>query len=175
MLVLNIFFLFFALAVLLWQISLIVAVIAGAPTVYSKNQVIIKAFESVNLQKGQLVLDLGCGNARSLIIASRKFGAKGVGVEISPFYYVLAKLNVLVRGESKNITIEYGNLRNYRENIKNADVIFLYLYDKIVAEIEPLIFSRAKQHTKIISLAFPFKNRRGAHIKTKPPIYIYEK
>lgn len=175
MVVLNILFLIVVLGALLWQASLLIAIIAGAPTVYAKNQVIIKAFKGVGLQKGQLVVDLGCGNARSLIIAAQKFGAKGIGVEISPFYYVLAKINVLIQGESKNIKINYGNLRNYRENIKVADVVFLYLYDKIVYQIESWIFEQTKPHSSIVSLAFPFKNHRTTRIESKPPIYIYKK
>lgn len=174
MVVLNIFLLVAVLGALLWQISLLIAIIAGAPTVYAKNQVIIKAFEGVNLQKGQLVIDLGCGNARSLIIASKKFGAKGVGVEISPFYYILARINVLFRGESRHIKIKYGNLRNYRKNIKAADVVFLYLYDKIISQIEPWIFEQTKPHATIISLAFPFTRHRGVRIEARPPIYIYK-
>ena len=173
MLVFNIIFLIFALVILLWQVSLIVAIIAGAPTVYSRDRVIIEAFKGVSLKKNQLVVDLGCGNARSLVIASRKFGAKGVGIEISPFYYLWAKINVLAHGEAKNIKIKFGNIRNNKEDIRNADVIYLYLFDKILGEIEPWIFRLAKPHSKIISLAFSFKNHRANIVKTKPPIYIY--
>ena len=171
--VLNIVFLIFAFVILFWQISLIVAIIGGAPTVYSKEKVIIKAFESVDLKNGQLVADLGCGNAWSLIIASRKFGAKGIGIEISPFYYFLAKINVLLHGETKNIKIKFGNFRKREADIKDADVIYLYLFDKIVGKIEPWIFKSAKAHSKIISLGFPFKNHQATVIKTRPPIYIY--
>ena len=173
MIVVNICFLIFALVILFWQISLIVAIIGGAPTVYSKNKVIVKAFESVGLKKGQLVADLGCGNARSLIIAAQKFGARGIGIEISPFYYLLAKTNVLLHGETKNIKILFGDFRKREHDIKDADVIYLYLFDKIVGRIEPWIFKSAKVHSKIISLGFPFKNHRATVVKTRPPIYIY--
>ena len=173
MIVLNILFLIFALVFLFWQVSLIIAIIGGAPTVYSKEKVITEAFESVKLKKGQLVVDLGCGNARSLIIASRKFGAKGIGIEISPFYFFWAKMNVLARGESRNVKIKFGNLRNCRKDIESADVIYLYLFDRIISRIEHWIFESVKPQTKVISLAFPLKNHRATIVKTNPPIYIY--
>jgi len=175
MMAVSMFFLIFTLAILFWQISLIVAVIYGAPTIYSKEKVIIKAFESVGLKNGQLVADLGCGNARSLIIATKKFGAKGIGIEISPFYYFLAKINVLLHGETKNIKIKFGNFRNCQKDIQNADVVFLYLFDKIMGKIEPWIFKSAKPHSKIISLAFPFENHQGVLVKAESPIYLYQK
>jgi len=173
MVALNIIFAIIALFILFWQVSLIIAVIFGAPVVYSKETVIIKAFKSVGLKSGQLVADLGCGNARSLIIATKKFGAKGIGIEVSPFYYVLAKLNISFSGESKNIKIKFGDFRTHKKDFENTDVVFLYLFDKIIAKIEPWIFKSVKPHAKIISLTFPFKNHRAIVIKTKSTIYIY--
>jgi hypothetical protein len=70
--VLPILFLIFVFVLLLWQASLIVAVFCGAPTVCSKEKVIRKVYDSVKLKKDQLVADLGCGNARSLIIAAKQ-------------------------------------------------------------------------------------------------------
>lgn len=172
---LQIIFLIFVFILLLWQASLIVAVVGGAPTVYAKEKVIRKAYDSVKLKKGQLVADLGCGNARSLIIAAKQYKAKGIGIEISPFYYLLAKANVFFSGESKNIKIFFGNFRKRERNFKDADVIYLYLFDKITERIEPWIFKTAKPGAKIISLAFPFKNHKAVLIEAKPPIYLYKK
>jgi SAM-dependent methyltransferase len=162
------------IVIFFWQISLVVAIIGGAPTIYARQKVIIKAFESVRLRKGQLVADLGCGNARVLIVAAKNFGAKGIGIEISPFYYLLAKLNVLLQGEAKNIKIIFGNFKNRSKEVEKANVVFLYLFDKIIAQIEPWIFETIKPSTRVISLAFPFKNHRALTIKTKPTIYIYQ-
>jgi predicted RNA methylase len=169
----SILFLIFALIVLLWQISLIMAIIGGAPTIYAKQKAIILAYEAVKLQKGQMVADLGCGNARGLIIASKQFGAKGIGIEISPFYYLLAKINVCLSGQSKNIKIIFGDLRKNESILKNADVIYIYLFDKITDEIEDWIFKSIKTNAKVISLAFPLKNHESTTIESKPPIYIY--
>jgi len=174
MVALNIFFAIIALLILFWQVSLIVAVIFGAPVVYSKEKVIIRAFEGVDLKSGQLVADLGCGNARSLIIATKKFGAKGIGIEVSPFYYVLAKLNVFFSGEAKNIKIKFGDFKTRKKDFQKADVVFLYLFDKIIEKFEPWIFKSVKPHSKVISLTFPFKNHPATVIKTKPTIYIYK-
>jgi len=169
-----IIFLILVLIILFWQISLIVAIAHGAPAIYAKQKVIIKAFESVGLKSGQTVVDLGCGNARSLVIAAKNFGARGIGIEISPFYYLLAKINVLAAGGRKNIEIYFGDFRKRKNLVEKADVVFLYLFDKIIGEIEPWIFKSTRSGAKTISLAFPFKNHRANTVKTSPPIFIYK-
>lgn len=171
----NIIFLILAILLLFWQVSLLIAVGGGAPTVYAKKSAIKKAFEAVNLRPSELVTDLGCGNARSLIIASQKFKAKGIGVEISPFYYLLAKVNVALHGQTKNVRIFFGNIKKPIREVEKSDVIFLYLFDKLLDKIEPSIFKFAKPHARIISLAFPFKHHEGKVVKDRPSIYIYEK
>ena len=166
--------LIFVFIILFWQISLIVAIVHGAPSIYAKRKVIIKAFESVGLKNGQIVADLGCGNARSLVIAAKKFGAKGIGIEISPFYYLLAKVNVLASGESRNIKIHFGDFRKRKNLVQKADLVFLYLFDKVIGKTEPWIFKSTRPSAKIISLAFPFKNHQADIVKTSPPIFIYK-
>lgn len=172
--IIQIIFLVFLIFALFWFLSLLIAIISGAPTVYSKDKIIKKVFQAVNLKKNQTILDLGCGNGRVLIIASREFGARGVGVEISPFYYLLAKLNVLFSGESQNIKIYFGNIRDHEKLVNGADVVYLYLLDEIMRKIEPWIFNALKKDTKIISITFPFQNHKGQVYAGPPKFYIYD-
>jgi len=171
----TILFSLLALFLLIWNISLLVSVIYGAPTVYASNKTILQAFKLAGLKSGQTVVDLGCGNARALIIASKHFNAKGIGIEISPFYFCLAKLNVLLNRRSDDIKIVYGNLRNSKKLIPQADIVYLYLFGKIVKEIESDIFGNAKKGSKIISLGFEFINHKHSISSHKPLILIYFK
>lgn len=159
----------------LWNISLVISVIYGAPTVYAKRHYIKKAFELARITPGQIVLDLGCGNARSLIIAAKEFKAKGIGVEISPFYYLLANFNVLIKGESKNIKIYYGNILNQKKLIKKADIVYLYLFDKLLSKLENDIFTNIKPSGKVISIAFPLKNHKPYIENESPRVFVYKK
>lgn len=164
-----------AIIILFWQVSLIVAIIGGAPPVYAKRATIEKAFEAVHLKSGEIVADLGCGNGRALIIAVKKYHARGIGIEISPFYYLLARINVLFSGEAKNIKIYFGNFFKKEEEIKNADVVFLFLFDKVIKKIEPFVFKNKKIGARIISVSFPFEKHVGDKIDSHPAIYFYTK
>lgn len=168
-----ILFLIIALFLLFWQISQIISVIGGAPAVYAKDETIRKAFGLAELKKGQVVVDLGCGNARSLIIAAKEFKAKGVGVEISPFYYLLSKINVWLSGESKNIKTLFGNFENKRSEIKKADVIYLYSITGTIGKIEPWLFRTLRPGTKVISVEFPFENQKPVKEILDPLLFLY--
>lgn len=168
-------FIILGLFLFFWYASLLISAFSGAPTVYQKESTIIKAFEVVELKKNQVVLDLGCGNARSLIIASKQFGAKGIGVEVSPFYFIMACLNVLMSGQSKNTKIYWGNLFKYKKLIKKADVIYLFLHEKIMLKIEPLIFENLNSKAKIVSVTFEFEKNKAIKKLKNPNIFIYKK
>ncbi len=171
----TIIFIIFVAILFFWHASLIISTLAGAPTVYAKTETIEKAFELIRLQSDQVVLDLGCGNARALIIASQKFGAKGIGVEVSPFYYLLARLNVLAQGERKNIQIYFGQAQKQACLIEKADVVYMYLFDSLLRKLEPVIFKFATAKTKIVSVAFPLKKHKPVKSEFNPRIFIYQK
>src|SRR6266513_888235 len=59
--------------------------------------------------KNDVVYDLGCGDGTALITAAKEFGARGVGVEIDPSRFWIAKIRVYVNGLSSRIKIERKN------------------------------------------------------------------
>ena len=120
MIYLDVFFLLLALIVFVWTISGIIALACGAPAVYADSRAIAEIFRLAKVKKNQVILDLGCGDARSLIIAAKNYGVQGIGLEVSPFAYLKAKLNVVFSGRSKNIKIYFGDVRKAKNEIKKA-------------------------------------------------------
>lgn len=151
------------LVVAFWQACLIYAQVLGAPSVYANNGAILEACKLAGLRKGQTLVDLGCGDGRSLIIASKEFGAFGIGIERSPYCYLKSKLNVFLSGQ-KNIKILYGDIQKYSGEVKKADVIYVYLLNSVLAKIENWLFDSMGNKTKIVSLAFKFPNIKPKRI-----------
>lgn len=143
-----------------WQGSLIYAQFLGAPSVNSSREAIRTALKLSTLEKGETIIDLGCGSGDVLIIAAKEFGATGFGVERSPFYYFLAKANVWIHGQSKKVTIRFGDFTKLESELTKADVLYLYLLNSVLAKIEPWIFKTVKKETRIVSLAFQFPNHK---------------
>ena len=79
----------------------------GAPYVPSRNPEMERAFKKLYpLGKNDLLVDLGCGNGKVLKMAS-KFGARGIGIELNPLFFLIAKLRT--RGDEK-ICIKFGDM-----------------------------------------------------------------
>ena len=143
-----------------WQASLILAQYIGAPSVYASDCALKKMFDDVSIKPGDLIIDLGCGNAKSLIIASKNHQAKGIGVEGSPYCYLISKIKVLLSGNSKNIKIIFGSFSCVENQLKKADFVYIYLSNPSLKKIEPWLFEHIGTKTKVLSLAFVFPNKK---------------
>lgn len=181
MLIFQIIVLMLVLLIAFWQASLIYAQILGAPSVNSSQRAISEAFKLAGLKKGEIVVDLGSGSGLALIIAASKFGAKGVGVERSPFYYLLSKIKVFLSGCSKDVKIYFGDFRRVEKQVQKADVVYLYLLNSVLENIESWIFGIIGDKTRIVSLAFYFPNKKPISTTTtlnlgrKTIISLYKK
>jgi predicted RNA methylase len=51
----------------------------------SSEEVVRAMLEIATVDKNDLVYDLGCGDGRIVIAAVKKFGARGIGIDIDPF------------------------------------------------------------------------------------------
>lgn len=169
------------LGVLFWLVSMLLMTIFSSPTVYAYDQAIEDSLKLAGLKKGELVVDLGCGNAKSLIIAAKKFKAKGVGIEISPYCYLLASLRVFVAGERKNIKILFGDFKKAEKHLKKADVVYLYLLNSTLKNIEDWFFESITKKTRVVSLAFifpncqPVKKKNTFNLNKDTTIRLYKK
>lgn len=166
--------------IIFWQTCLIIAQFHGAPSVFADYTIIEEALSMARPTKKQLILDLGCGDARSLILAVKKFDLIGVGIERSPYCFIKAKLMVFLSGESQRITILFGDFNKAEKYLKSANIIYLYLSNMLMEKNEKWLFAHLKKGSKIVSLSFRFKYHKPIEVKlmkiknTSYHIYLYE-
>jgi len=137
---------------------MIVSSLTQAPYVDSQRKAIEDALELAKPKVGEAVFDLGCGDARTLIFAAKKYGTKGVGYEISPFCVIKSRLKIYLAGLSGQIKICRQSL--FAADFHQADIVYLYLTNSILDKLEPIIFDKCKAGCRIVNLAFPFKNHQ---------------
>lgn len=167
------------LLIIFWQLSLLIATILGSPIVWANPAAVDDCLILAEAKKGDLVVDLGCGNARTLIHMARRSGIKGIGIDRSIFCYLRARMNVFLSGQSKNIKIIFGDFKKGEEYLKKADIVYLYLLDQTLQLIEPWLFASIGEKTKVVSLCFKFKDHkpigemptRTLHQDTKARLY----
>lgn len=149
----------------------------GAPFVPTPQVVVNKMVDVADLKPGMKVLDPGCGDARMLITACRKFSKiQGIGYELFFVAYILAWLRT--REYKNNITLLFRN-SDYAD-LHTIDRVFCYMLDKPLARNAAKYKKELKKGAKIISYAFQIKGWTPEKVipaepkKNQCPIYIYK-
>lgn len=175
----EIIILLLLLAFTFWLVSMIISTMTRAPYVVTADNAIEVALKLAKPKPGELIYDLGCGDSRVLILSSKKYGTLGTGYDISPFCVWKSNLKVSLNKLSGDIKIYRQSL--YKADLSKADIIFLYTGTEIMSQLEKTIFNDIKPTTRIVSIAFPFKNHIPAKTSSAKQlgkttgIYLYTK
>ena len=102
---------------------------------------------------GDVVYDLGCGDARILVLAVELFKAKkAVGYEIRRQIYRTALQEVEARNLEERVTIVDGDL--FSADLSEATVVTLYLTYGANRKLRPKLEREAVPGTRIVSHDF---------------------
>ena len=129
-----------AKAVLLSFLALLVslsasAVLSGEDTKWMRTpdvvyvgtpyDVVSKMLRMAKVKKGDRVYDLGCGDARMLILAAQKYGCRGKGYDIDPERVRASRENVARNNVGDLVKIFQADI--FTIDLSKADVIPIYL------------------------------------------------
>lgn len=136
----------------IFSISLVIGLVMakGVPFVSSPAYDLQNICRAVGLKSGEVIYDLGCGKANLLTVASKEFGAKGVGYEISLWPYVWARLRILILGAEVEMHLQDF----FKADLSRADVVFCYLFPEIMAKLEPKFKAELKPGARVVSYSF---------------------
>ena len=104
------------------------------------------------VRHGDLVYDLGSGDGRIPIAAAKRFGARGVGIDIDPVRVKEARANAEAQGVADRVRFLQQDL--FRTDFSDATVVTLYLLPSLNVKLRPLLFRKLKPGTRIASHAF---------------------
>ncbi len=141
------------LVVLFWGVSSLFSVFGGINFVKTDPEIIRQIFKEVNFKKGQIFIEPGSGNGSGLIVAAKEFGAKAIGIEISPFLWLISYFKTL---NNSNIKIYFGNLNKL--NLSKANLVYIYLTPKLVYEIYLKLKKTSKTSCILASRGFAIKD-----------------
>lgn len=138
------------LALLVMTLVSLGSYVAGGAPFVSTSKRLTRAIVSIaDIQPGETVYDLGCGDGRFLIEANKFYGAKAVGIEISPVICLLARVTAWI--QDADVALHCANLKTV--DFSNADVIFCYLVPDVL-EFLAGRFHELKPGSRIISRRF---------------------
>jgi len=104
------------------------------------------------VKRTDVVYDLGSGDGRILIAAAKKYGARGVGIEIDPALVKKARENAAAAGVSNRVRFITGNL--FTADLRSATVVTLYLLQSLNERLRPKLIRELKPGTRVVSHVF---------------------
>lgn len=123
------------------------------PYVQTPPEVVQRMLEMADVDRGDVLYDLGSGDGRIPITAVRDFGArKGVGVEIEPELVAESRDNAEEAGVADRTHFIEGDL--FEVDFSEATVLTLYLFPEINIELRPAILSQLEPGTRVVSHHF---------------------
>jgi SAM-dependent methyltransferase len=173
--IMGIFFIFKVIYIITTALS--IKKTKGA-TFTSTHPLKIRAIlDAIPMKRGDVVIDLGCGDGRFLLAAAKRYGVRGIGYEINILAYILANLRRVFTGEQ----IEIKRINFWDASLKNADFVFCYLFPDLMPDLAKKAEKEMKEGSIIISCNFPLpgwepeKVLRTNHRIHNDPIFIYSK
>ncbi|HOL73290.1 MAG TPA: class I SAM-dependent methyltransferase [Bryobacteraceae bacterium] len=123
-----------------------------APDVHwepSEPEIVDAMLNLAGVRKDDVVYDLGCGDGRIVIEAARKFGARGVGIDIDPVRIKESKENARKAGVERLVTFRNEDL--FEAKIDDATVVMLYLWPWVNLKLRPKLLQELKPGTRVVS------------------------
>ena len=114
-----------------------------------------------DLQPGELVYDLGCGDGRIVIAAARGGRIRAIGVDIDPELVLAARENVRAAGLEGSVKIEEADI--FTLDLSEADVVFLYLTPRLNQRLMPQL-REMKPGSRSISYEFDMGDAKPVEV-----------
>jgi SAM-dependent methyltransferase len=100
-----------------------------------------------------MVYDLGCGDGRIVIEAARKFGARGVGIDIDAALIARAQAGAKQAGVESRVTFRVQDAMTI--DVSDATVVTLYLLAASNVKLRPILAKTLRPGARIVAHNYP--------------------
>ncbi|HEY0844418.1 MAG TPA: class I SAM-dependent methyltransferase [Noviherbaspirillum sp.] len=122
------------------------------PYVPTPQNVVNRMLQMAAVTRKDLLYDLGCGDGRMVVTAAKRYGARGVGIDLDPERVAEAKANARRAKVSDRTTFLVQDL--FQSDFSDANVVTLYLLNSINRQLRPQLWRQLKVGTRVVSHAF---------------------
>jgi SAM-dependent methyltransferase len=133
-----------------------------APYVPTPQEVVDRMLRLAAVTKSDVVYDLGCGDGRIPITAAKRFGARGVGVDIDPQRIAEANANARKEGVTHLVTFLLQDALT--TDVSDATVVTLYLLSASNLKLRPILTKQLEPGARIVSHAFGMGDWQPAQV-----------
>ena len=144
----------------------------GLPWVPTSRRRIRKALELAGVRPGEVVYDMGAGDGRVLVAAVRQFGARAVGIEVSPLHFLAAWFNLLFNGCGKNARLVWNNM--YNCDLSAADVVFAHTISSQAPRLKAYLEAKLRPGTRVVTVLYDLEGWQPRDMDERDMVFLYE-
>jgi precorrin-6B methylase 2 len=122
------------------------------PFITTPGDVVERMLEMAGTGPGDLVADLGSGDGRIVIAAARRFGARGLGIELDEQLARDSRENARIAGVADKVSIVQGDVLT--ADFSRASVVTVYLLPGLIEKLQARFINELKPGTRVVSHAF---------------------
>jgi protein-L-isoaspartate O-methyltransferase len=113
--------------------------------------VVTRMLDLAEVDKDDVVVDLGSGDGRIVIAAAKKYGCRAIGYEIDKELVRISRERVQNEDLAELVTIEDQDM--YTADLSGVDVVAVYVYASVLEKMKPQ-FEQLKPGALIVSHFF---------------------
>jgi cyclopropane fatty-acyl-phospholipid synthase-like methyltransferase len=122
------------------------------PFVPTPPEVVDRMLEVAQVKPGDVIYDLGSGDGRIIIRAAKRYGVKGVGIEIDTELVQKARDNAF--REKVDHLVEFRLQDALTVDVSPATVVTLYMLPEFNAKLRPILEKQLKPGSRVVSHDF---------------------
>ena len=130
-------------------LGLVAPQVPRAPYVATPPDVVDRMLDLASITSRDVLYDLGCGDGRIVIAAARKFGARGVGVDIDPARIAEAQRNAARAQVDHLVTFRLQDALD--TDVSEATIVTLYLLSAQNVALRPALTRQLRPGARIVS------------------------
>jgi hypothetical protein len=142
------------------------------PFVRSTPQVIDRMLELAQVRKDDVLYDIGSGDGAIVIRAAKKYGVRGVGIEIDDGLVAKARANAFQ--EKVQDLVEFRAADAFTVDVSPATVVTLYMLPDFNAKLRPILDRQLRPGTRVVSHDFEIPGWVPDKIETVKGDFIHD-
>lgn len=114
--------------------------------------IVEELLKMAEVNRNDIFYDLGCGDGRFVITAAKKYGARGLGIDIDPQRIKESEQNAQIAGVADKVKFIEGDL--FEIDIREATLVSLYLLPELNLQLRPKLLKDLKPGSRVVSHEF---------------------
>jgi len=119
-----------------------------APWVPTPQAVVDRMLELAAVTNRDVLYDIGCGDGRIVITAARRYGTRGVGIDIDKAMIAESERNAKAAGVERQV--KFIGMDATKADISEATVVTLYLLPESNALMAPILEAQLRPKSRIV-------------------------